>query len=203
MLLGSKPFCCLLDFGYIICPLFVSVSSSVNELQHLFQRITEWRKLVNTLKQCLVHFKCSLGEGTGTPLQYSCLENPMGGGAWWAAVHGVAKSWTQLSDFTFMHWRRKWKPTPVFLPGESQEVRSLVGCHLWGLTESDTNWSNLAAAAAHYQLLPWQGWLGEVLDSHPLWCFHIPLLYTEKFTAMPHWCYHLIGSTYVKVLGKG
>ena len=35
------------------------------------------------------------------PLQYSCLENPMDGGAWWAAVHGVAKSWTQLSDFTF------------------------------------------------------------------------------------------------------
>ena len=40
------------------------------------------------------------GEGNGTPLQYSCLENPMGGGAWWAAVHGVAKSWTWLSDFT-------------------------------------------------------------------------------------------------------
>ena len=41
------------------------------------------------------------GEGDGTPLQYSCLENPMGGGAWKAAVHGAAKSWTQLSDFTF------------------------------------------------------------------------------------------------------
>ena len=41
------------------------------------------------------------GEGNGTPLQYSCLENPMDGGAWWAAVHGIAKSWTQLSDFTF------------------------------------------------------------------------------------------------------
>ena len=42
-----------------------------------------------------------IGEGNGTPLQYSCLENPMDGGAWWAAVHGVAKSRTQLSDFTF------------------------------------------------------------------------------------------------------
>ena len=41
------------------------------------------------------------GEGNGTPLQYSCLENPMGRGAWWAAVYGVAKSWTRLSDFTF------------------------------------------------------------------------------------------------------
>ena len=42
-----------------------------------------------------------LGEGNGTPLQYSCLENPMDGWAWWAAVHGVAKSRTRLSDFTF------------------------------------------------------------------------------------------------------
>ena len=40
-------------------------------------------------------------EGNGTPLRYSCLENPMDGGAWWAAVLGVAKSWTRLSDFTF------------------------------------------------------------------------------------------------------
>ena len=43
----------------------------------------------------------SPGEGIGNPLQYSCLENPMDGGAWRATVHGVAKSWTQLSDFTF------------------------------------------------------------------------------------------------------
>ena len=43
-----------------------------------------------------------------------------------------------LSLFTFIHWRRKWQPTPVFLPGESQGQRSLVGCHLWGHTESDT-----------------------------------------------------------------
>ena len=41
------------------------------------------------------------GEGNGTPLQYSCLEHPMDGGTWWAAVHGVAKSQTRLSDFTF------------------------------------------------------------------------------------------------------
>ena len=43
----------------------------------------------------------SPGEGNGNPLQYSCLENPMNGGAWEAAVHGVAKSQTRLSDFTF------------------------------------------------------------------------------------------------------
>ena len=40
--------------------------------------------------------------------------------------------------FTFMHWRRKWQPTPVILPRESQGRRSLMGCHLWGRTESDT-----------------------------------------------------------------
>ena len=82
------------------------------------------------------------GEGDGTPLQYSCLENPMDGGTWWAAVHGVAKSLTRQSNFpfifTFMYWRRKWQPTPVFLPGESQGQRSLVGCRLWGHAESDT-----------------------------------------------------------------
>ena len=44
---------------------------------------------------------------------------------------------TSLSLFTFMHWRRKWQPTPVFLPGESQGQWSLVGCRLWGCTESD------------------------------------------------------------------
>ena len=51
---------------------------------------------------------------------------------------GVTKSWTRLSDFTFTHWRRKWQPTPVFLPGKSQGRGSLVGCHLWGRTVSDT-----------------------------------------------------------------
>ena len=78
------------------------------------------------------------GEGNGNPLQYSCLEDPMDGGACWAAVHGVAGSQTRLSNFTFTHWRRKWQPTPVFLPGESQGQRSLVGGRLWGRTESDT-----------------------------------------------------------------
>ena len=80
--------------------------------------------------------------GTGTPVQYSCLENSMDGEARYAAVHGVARSWIGLSNFTFpfsfMHWRRKWQPTPVFLPGESQEEGSLVGCRVRGHTESDT-----------------------------------------------------------------
>ena len=83
-------------------------------------------------------------------------------GAWQAAVPGVARVGhdcaTSLSLFTFMHWRRKWQPTPVFLPGESQGRGSLVGCRLWGRTELDTtettqqqqqqhvlNWTSLVA----------------------------------------------------------
>ena len=51
----------------------------------------------------------------------------------------VGQDWaTSLSLFTSMHWRKKWQPTPVFLPGESQGWWSLMGCHLWGHTESDT-----------------------------------------------------------------
>ena len=52
---------------------------------------------IRALKRSIV----KAGEGSGTPLQYSCLENPMDGGAWWAAVHGVDKSQTRLRDFTF------------------------------------------------------------------------------------------------------
>ena len=83
-----------------------------------------------------------LGEGNGTPLQYCCLENPWTeepGGLQSMGSLRVGHDWaTSLSLFTFMHWRRKWQPTPVFLPGESQGRWSLVGCSQWGPTESDT-----------------------------------------------------------------
>ena len=83
-----------------------------------------------------------MGEGNGTPLQYSCLENPMDGGAWWAAVHGVPKSRTQLSEFTFtFHFHTSEKEMATHssvLAGESQGRGSLVGCCLWGHIESDT-----------------------------------------------------------------
>ena len=80
-------------------------------------------------------------EGNGTPLQYFCLEDPMDGGAWWAAVHGVAwvgHDWaTSLSLFTFMHWRRKWQPTPVFLPGESRGWEAWLAA-VYGVAQSWT-----------------------------------------------------------------
>ena len=82
------------------------------------------------------------GEGNGTLLQYSCLENPMDRGAWKAAVYGVAEGWTRLSDFTFtfhFHALEKEMATRSSvlawrIPGTGE----LVGCHLWGHTESDT-----------------------------------------------------------------
>ena len=61
--------------------------------------------------------------------------------AWRAAIHGVAKSQTQLSDLTELmatQWRRKWQPTPVFLPGKSHGQRSLAGYSPWGHKELDT-----------------------------------------------------------------
>ena len=91
-------------------------------------------------------------EGNGTPLQYCCLENPMDGGAWWAAVHGVAKSQTRLSDFTFtfhFHALEKemathssvlaWRIPGTGKPGGLQSM----GSHRVG-----HNWSDAAAAAA-------------------------------------------------------
>ena len=82
------------------------------------------------------------GEGNGTPLQYSCLENPMDGVAWWAAGHEVTRSRTRLSDFTFtFHFHALEKEMATHssvlawrIPGTG----SLVDCHLWGRTESDT-----------------------------------------------------------------
>ena len=82
------------------------------------------------------------GEGNGTPLQYSCLENPMDGGAWQVAVHGVMKSRTQLSDFTFtFHFHALEKEMATHssvlawrIPGMGEAG----GCRLWGHTESDT-----------------------------------------------------------------
>ena len=121
------------------------LSSSSSSKSNLSPALTLWLPLLLPDGERSVILRAHMirfGEGIGTPLQYSCLENPMDGGAWWAIVHGlwrVGHDWaSSLSLFTFMHWRRKWQPTPVFLPGESQGRGSLVGCHLWGCTESDT-----------------------------------------------------------------
>ena len=71
----------------------------------------------------------------------------------------VGHDWaTSLSLFTFIHWRRKWQPTPVFLPGESQGWGSLVGCHLWGRTESDMTEATWKSFFCHGLLLNLHLW---------------------------------------------
>ena len=83
----------------------------------------------------------AISEGNGTQLQYSCLENSMDGGAWWAAVHGITESRTRLSDFTitfhFHALEKEMATHSSVLAWESQGWGNLVGCRLWGRTESD------------------------------------------------------------------
>ena len=99
------------------------------------------------------------GEGNGTPLQYSCLENPMDRGAWWAAVHGVAGSRIWLSDFTFpFHFHALEKEmaphssVPAWrIPGMGEPDGLLsMGSHRVG-----HDWRDLAAAAAALDKAAW------------------------------------------------
>ena len=116
----------------------------------------------------------------------------------------VGHNWaTSLSLFTFMHWRRKWQPTPVFLPGESQGRGSLVDCRLWGRTESGTTEVTVAAAAAaaadswdayeknyisysetlassHRKVLNFLRYLAFFNSQNYFWCsYYLPLLRTS------------------------
>ena len=76
----------------------ISAVEKIDILTSGMHNNNKWETMcTESLARCLVHS----GAGNGSPLQYSCLEYPMDGGAWWAAVHGVAKSQTRLSDFTF------------------------------------------------------------------------------------------------------
>ena len=94
------------------------------------------------------------GEGNGTPLQYSCLENPMNGGAWWAAVHGVAKSRARLSDFTstfhFHALEKEMATHSSVLPWRIPGTGEPGGLPSMGSHRVGHNWSDLAAAAANF-----------------------------------------------------
>ena len=91
------------------------------------------------------------GEGNGTPLQYSCLENPMDGRAWWAAVHGVAKSWTRLSDFTvafhFHALEKEMATHSSVLAWRIPGIGEPGGLPSKGSPRVRHDWSDLAAAA--------------------------------------------------------
>ena len=157
----------------MICKITDSLRCTLEASTTWWPRINPRGRHSNCKYLCTQH-----GEGSGTPLQYSCLENPMDGGAWWAAVHGVVKSWTRLRDFTFtfhfltlekemathstvLAWRIPGTGEPGGLPS--------MGSHRVG-----HDWSDLAAAAAAQlfkQCFPtshlgWQG-IFTVLYPHP------------------------------------
>ena len=120
-------------------------TTKYTRIQKTWYHFHKFRKAI-TFKHCIVR--------NGTPLQCSCLENPMDGGAWWAAVHGVAGGRTRLSDFTFIfhfHALEKemathssvlaWRIPGTEEPGGLLSVGSHRVRHNW-------SWSDLAAAAA-------------------------------------------------------
>ena len=101
-----------------------------------------WGRKESETTQRLLHAIMCIGEGNGThsstlAWKIPWMEEP--GRLQSMGLRRVGHDWAiSLSLFTLMHWRRKWQPTPVFLPGESQGRGSLVDCSLWGRTESDT-----------------------------------------------------------------
>ena len=114
---------------------------------------------------CGLHFyharlRPMIGEGDGTPLQYSCLENPKDRGAWWAAVHGVAKSQARLSDFTFtFHFHALEKEMATHssvLAWRIPETEEPSGLLSMGSHRIGRDWSDLAAAAAAELIMTWK-----------------------------------------------
>ena len=136
------------------------------------------------------------GEGNGTPLQYSCLENPMDRGAWWAEVHGVAEGWTWLSDFTFtFHFHALEKEMATHssvLAWRIPETEEPGGLPSMGSHRVRHDWSDLAAEAAERKRLK-PGMVEQSLGSvwvkrtgslglKPItstWCLYVP----EKFAS--------------------
>ena len=107
-----------------------------------------------------IHPALPTGEGNGTPLQFSCLENPMDGEAWWAAVHGVAKSLIRLSNFTFTFhfhaWEKEMATHSSVLAWRTPGTGEPGGLPSMGSHRVGYDWSDLAAAAA--AALPTQGY---------------------------------------------
>ena len=99
----------------------------------------------------------SYGEGNGTPLQHSCLENPMDGGAWWAAVHGVAKSRIQLSIFTFTFYSDALeKEVATYSSGsclENPRDRGVWWAVISGVAQSRTRLKRLSSSSSSTQVL--------------------------------------------------
>ena len=139
------------------------------------------------------------GEGNGNPLQYSCLENPMDGGAWWAAVHGVARSWTGLSDFTFtFHFHSLEKEMATHSSVLAWRIPGMGdpgGLPSLGSHRVRHDWSDLAAAAGQFshsvvsESLQPHGWQHASLPCPS----PIPRVYSNS-CPLSQWCHPISSS---------
>ena len=116
------------------------------------------------------------GEGNGTPLQYSCLENPMDGGAWCAAVHGVARSQTRLSDFTFTyHFHASEKEMATHSSVLAQRIPGTGGgwwAAVYGVAQSRTRLMRLSSSSSkHFSQLMFSAHLQGNITQQTFTCF--------------------------------
>ena len=129
---------------------FTSRATREAQIEKVYS-LPQCKRITFVYNSNMLYLKQSFGEGNGTQLQYSCLENPMDGGAWWAAVYGVAKSRARLSDFTFtFHFHALEKEMATHssvlawrIPGTGKPG----GLPSLGLHRVGHDWSDLAAAA--------------------------------------------------------
>ena len=129
----------------------------------------QWLKVEN--RRCSwkiwCHLRSFFGEGNGTPLQYSCLENPMDEGAWWAAVHGVAKSRTRLSNFTLT----------FHFPALEKEMATHSSC-LENPRDRGASWADVSGVTQSRTRLKW---LSSSSSRRSFLWFHSPPFFNPPY----------------------
>ena len=137
---SSLCFHCHVEFWCVVPGLFTCLSSNRKDTSHSrLGAVAKYRKDTSHSRLGAVtkYLEKAMAPHSSTPAWKIPWTEELGGLQSMGSQR-VGHDWaTSLLLFPFMHWRRKWQPTPVFLPGESQGRGSLVGCRIWGCTESD------------------------------------------------------------------
>ena len=140
------------SLAFVLVWIFFSLLNSAQNALYLYLSWLHINLHISISHRRYLNTRLPFGEGNGTPLQHSCLENPMDGGAWWAAVHGVAKSQTWLSDFPFtFHFPALEKEMATHSSVLTWRIPGTVesgGLPSMGSHRVKHDWSDLAAAAA-------------------------------------------------------